>query len=339
MNSNSLDAHIDSVRELSRPGQCLGPGGATQTVNNPAWFVRDLEGPEPTTQRRRLHSRLIAEARPDGVAENHRAIVLAGPPGAGKSTALRALLPDEAERATFLHVDPDEFKIKLLQEAVRDGSYEDWIMPAQVREREAAGERFYPLELASLVHEESSTIATRLRNAAVDEGANVIIDGVLASEGKALALGRQLQAAGYEVTVVDVEVPREISEEGIRARWRESYEAALAGENTLGGRWVPSDYARDVFDGPGGKSKPEHAARVLAEQCGAVMNYRLYRLDVAQYRASGDRNPVLEVELHRGARGGRLVDPSTAQGLRAVEASRPPVRRTQGPRPPGVGRE
>lgn len=79
------------------------------------------------------------------------------------------------------------------------------------------------------------------------------------------------------IEVVDVEVPYEISAVRIAGRWRESYEKALAGENALGGRWVPSEYAHDVYDGPGGLSKPEAVARALAEQCSAVDRYRVWR--------------------------------------------------------------
>ena len=38
------------------------------------------------------------------------------------------------------------------------------------KQREAAGERFFPLELASLVHEESSLLAKRLQREAIAEG-------------------------------------------------------------------------------------------------------------------------------------------------------------------------
>src|SRR5699024_4005932 len=51
----------------------------------------------------------------------------------------------------------------LLREALADGSYEVWIKPDAVRDLEAQGERFFPLELAALVHEESSMLAAALR--------------------------------------------------------------------------------------------------------------------------------------------------------------------------------
>jgi len=174
--------------------------------------------------------------------------VLAGPPGAGKSTVLRTEVLG-ADQAAWLTIDADEFKRALLREAIADGSYDAFIKPAQVKQREAAGERFFPLELASLVHEESSMLAKRLQREAIAEGTNVVIDTVLSKPDQAVSLGERFAAAGYTVEVVDVEVPFELSAARIEKRWHESYEEALETGDGLGGRWVPSEYAREVFFG------------------------------------------------------------------------------------------
>jgi hypothetical protein len=42
---------------------------------------------------------------------------------------------------------------------------------------------------------------------------------VPSSEAKAVALGARLEAAGYGIQVVDVEVAAEVSRERIRSRW------------------------------------------------------------------------------------------------------------------------
>ena len=120
--------------------------------------------------------------------------MLAGPPGAGKSTVLADVLGER--RGKYLVIDADEFKRSLLREAQTDGSYEQWLMPAAIREREAQGERFFPLELASLVHEESSHLAKSLRADAIAAGDNIVIDTVLSNEADALALGQVLTKAG-----------------------------------------------------------------------------------------------------------------------------------------------
>ncbi len=313
---------MDTVRELSKPGQAFAPNAATATTNNPAWWV----GGQPTLTRDLLHERLIDEARaaaPD-VEQQRRAIVLAGPPGAGKSTVLADVLGEH--RGKYLVIDADEFKRSLLREAQVDGSYDTWLMPDAIREREAQGEKFYPLELASLVHEESSYLAKILRADAVDAGDNIVIDTVLSNEADALALGRRLTAAGYDVVVIDVEVPYELSEERIRARWEYAYTTALDGGDSLGGRWVPSEYARDVFDGPGGRSKPEAAARALAEATPAVSRYRVYRTTTEEARkaeAEGRRaEPSMDVDMTRVDAERTLVPTASVRALRRTPSAR-----------------
>lgn len=322
MVSDAVARHMETVRELSKPGRALAPNAPTATTNNPAWWI---DG-EPTPSRLRLHMRLLGEARdaaPD-VEQQRRAIVLAGPPGAGKSTVLEHVLGEH--RGKYLVIDADEFKRSLLSEAQADGSYDQWLVPDAIRDREAQGERFYPLELASLVHEESSHLAKSLRTDAIAAGDNIVIDTVLSNESDALALGQRLHAAGYDVRVIDVEVPYELSEERIRARWEYAYTTALDGGDSLGGRWVPSEYARDVFDGPGGGSKPEAAARALAEATPAVSRYRVYRTTNEEARkaeAEGRRaEPSLAVDMTRVGEERTLVPTASVDVLRRAPSAR-----------------
>jgi hypothetical protein len=202
------------------------------------------------------------------------------------------------------------------------------LKPQEIRELEDAGERFFPLELASLVHEESSMLAVRLRHESIDAGTNIAVDSVLSNEASALALGRRLETVGYRIEIVDVEVPYEISAGRIAGRWQQSYEKALTGENTLGGRWVPSEYAHDVFDGPGGKSKPEAVAQKLAETCSAVDRYRLWRT-TAEGTATTPPVGSWEKDLTRSA--GRLIPTAVAASFPASAAEQ--LRQT----PRGVG--
>ncbi|MGJ9422644.1 zeta toxin family protein, partial [Aeromicrobium sp. CF3.5] len=131
-----------TVRDLSKPGKPLSVAAPTRTLANPAWWI----GGDPTPSRDALHERLLQEYRGNvpEPGEEGRAIVLAGPPGAGKGRIRDGLLV--AEAGSYLVVDADEFKRLLLREAQRDGSYESWIKPAAVVDLESAGEQFFPLE-------------------------------------------------------------------------------------------------------------------------------------------------------------------------------------------------
>lgn len=172
-------AHRETVRELCRVGRALDREGPHATTANPAWFRgRNVE--RPTAARDALHRALLDETRAEHPATRaeRRAIVLAGPPGAGKSTVLRDVLG--LDKGAWLTIDADEFKHKLLREALRDGSYDQFLKPPEVAQREQIdGERFFPLELASLVHEESSYLAKQLQREAMREGTNIVIDSVL----------------------------------------------------------------------------------------------------------------------------------------------------------------
>jgi len=117
---DAVAAHRETVRVLARPGGPLSPESPHASTHNPAWFT----GAQTTAVRDELHDRLIAEYRAahSAARDERRAIVLAGPPGAGKSTVLTEVLGEDAPG--WVRVDADEFKRALLREAIADGSYE-----------------------------------------------------------------------------------------------------------------------------------------------------------------------------------------------------------------------
>jgi len=245
---DAVAAHRETVRVLARPGGPLSPESPHASTHNPAWFT----GAQTTAVRDELHDRLIAEYRAahSAARDERRAIVLAGPPGAGKSTVLTEVLGEDAPG--WVRVDADEFKRALLRE------------------------------------------------------------------------------------VIDVEVPFGLSAARIASRWRESYEDALEHADGLGGRWVPSEYAREVFAGAHGRSRPEESAARLAQTCPAVMRYRVFRT------LTPETDRVLEVDLWRIQRGGGLVDHKLVETMRTARAGTERTRTNRpgpgrSPRGPGVG--
>ena len=315
--------HSANISALSQSNGPLSPKGPTATIKNRAWFRQLPTGQyRPTDTRRQVHRQLLnteQDVSPK-VKQKKQAIVLAGPPGAGKSTVLHQILGDK--HGQYRVLDADKFKEALLDTAVQDGSYNTWIKPAEVQALEAQGHRFYPLELASLVHEESSMLMKTLRDESIARGDNIVIDSVLSDETNALALGEKLEKAGYSIHVVDVEVPFEVSQQRIQQRWLQARQEAEQDGSGLGGRWVPSEFARTVFDGPDGKSKPEHAAQQLALRCGAVTEYRLFRTTTAQAQAATSV-PTLERHLARATPNGPLLDHDVAQVMNRTQTFRP----------------
>lgn len=304
-----IDRHIDHVRELTRRDGPLGTRAESASIHNPLWFHSPGV---PRAARDRLHAQYVEDCL-SGVepGQSRHAMVMAGPPGAGKSTLRQGELADEV--AGHVLIDPDEVKRFLLRQAERDGSLEEFLKPAAVRELEASGERFFPLELSALVHLEAVQIADVLREEALERGYPVVIDGVLSQREHAIAVGRQLEGAGYGVDVVAVDVPFEVSEHRIRSRWREAYVDTLEGKgDLLGGRWVPSDYARAMFDGPQGRSRSTVAAEQLAQEVGAVLRYRVFRTE------SVDAPAVLTTDVARVRAGSPLIDREAAQAHQAA---------------------
>lgn len=318
-----VDRHAQTVRALSTPGAPLSRESPHATIANPAWF---FTLGMPTPMREELHQKILGSFRAtmeDEVAHEKRAIVLAGPPGAGKSRILGELIgaPGTEGRRQWLEVDPDEIKTQLLDAAAADGSYETFIKPPAVRELEAQGERFFPLDFAALVHEESSELAKVVREEAIRAGANVVIDSVLSKPDAAVELGHQLERAGYRVDVVDVEVPYDVSAARIAQRWRGAYTKALEGdpEYRHGGRWVPEDYARSVYAGEGPRAISQVSAERVAHECSNITSFRRY------WTPANDRARVTEVDQVRGP-SGDLIERQAAEVARRSRVSFPTPR-------------
>lgn len=318
--SDAIDEHIEHVRELTRRHGLLDLDSPTASVHNPEWFV----GGRPLRARGRMHAEIIGSLLDGADAEGRRhAFVLAGAPGAGKSHLCMHELSDEV--AGHAHLDVDDVKAELLWRAERDQSYEEFLKPALVREYEARGERFFPLELSALVHREAAGIVDLARERALSAGLPVVIDGVLSNGDQAVALGRELEGAGYSIDVVCLDVAPEVSEHQIRHRWRKAYEETLAGHGDLmGGRWVPSSFAQQVLQGPGGRSLPAVGSERLADEVEAVSRYRVFT------RAGVDDPTLLATDLSRVRAGGPLIDTEAARAYRTARGTQRPHRAGRG---------
>ncbi|MCX8455118.1 zeta toxin family protein [Paenarthrobacter ureafaciens] len=322
--------HRAHLERLCAEGGPLTAHSRHATTQNPEWF--NVKRQQPRQERRALHNEILADfvaSRPE-VLRNRKAIVLAGPPGAGKSTAQNALIAATRTRPeNWLPINPDDFKDELLLKAREDGSYAGYLIPDEVRELEAAGERFYPRELAALVHNESAILAKKAIRDAIDRGDNIIIDGTLSGEKNARAQLEALQAAGYDVKVADVETTQTVSEARILARWERGYLDAEEGlatgrEAELGGRWVPRSFSAGLFTTAGAADSVCAAnALMVATDYGCVSEYLVYRV------ADKDSAPELEQTQGRARPDGTLVDGETLAAVRASTTPRAPQQRGQ----------
>ncbi|MFD6896204.1 hypothetical protein ACFWB0_16840 [Rhodococcus sp. NPDC060086] len=141
-------AEIDSRRiyltSLSTGGGPLQPDAPHATVNNRRWFRRIDGAPVPTSARRRLHEQILARWRTSNpyVARERSAIVMAGPPGAGKSSTHDQLFRGR-DQHRWRELDADVFKRYLLEAALADGTLDEdagrGAIHVERRERSAEG--------------------------------------------------------------------------------------------------------------------------------------------------------------------------------------------------------
>lgn len=307
--NSALESHLALLREWSRKDGPLSTTSSYATTNREEWF--NAETGKPTYRRSFLWYDITARYRhPSEVSGPPSAVILAGPPGAGKSTIRRS-----AKWRNWLYVDADEFKTKLLEDAIASRWYET-LIPEQLRDM-GEDQQFFPLELSGLVHEESSRLATKARGEALYHRHNVVIDMVLGSESKTHDLAYELRGSGYKAIVVQVELTQELSKARVRNRWEKDYKAAMqhvregsSYQIEMGGRWVPSDVQDSCFSPDKPYSKSYYNALYLAnwhDDTGEALVTDLYL-----YRTESENgSPTLIEYRKRDNPAGELIKLST----------------------------
>ncbi|MFE7421123.1 zeta toxin family protein [Rhodococcus sp. NPDC057529] len=312
------------LASLSAPGGPLTIDTPHATINDRRYFRRIKGDPIPTRARLRLHERILTDWRSSRtqVRRDRVSILMAGPPGAGKSAAQAHLVGEHPQG--WRHLDADEFKLRLLTATVADGSLQQ-LLPDELRAKPGQTSRFYPNELSALVHIESNILLETAVAHSLSVGENVIIDGTMAWKPWATELVTRLEREHYTIHIADVEASQEIAAARIVHRWQQGLTAALnaSGDDPasrMGGRWLPISAVDRLFtdkrlpDGKPlhGRSVSEVNAREVSEESPAVTRYDLYRTFAV------DRGPE-HIERRERTDGGRLERTWTARTTRAGE--------------------
>ncbi|WP_432139398.1 MULTISPECIES: zeta toxin family protein [unclassified Streptomyces] len=251
---HDIREHKDVLIQAEADG-ILSANSSFATVSNQEWFIQlKGTGTVPTRLRIETQEKILEEfwRTPSEVPMGRIALVMAGPPGAGKSTAEKRVRMELAPGQPWRKIDPDHFKDLLLRWAFKHGEYET-IVPPELHEDRA---RAYLRELAALVHEESSILAARARTESISKGENLVIDGTQKTYTKTKRLIDHLLDARYSISLMDVEVGFAISLQRVEARWAKGYneaeESYIDGGSLvdhLGGRWVPHHCVADIYHG------------------------------------------------------------------------------------------
>ncbi|AZZ53999.1 hypothetical protein C1I64_19475 [Rathayibacter festucae DSM 15932] len=291
MSSSSVTDRVDEHRAvllaLTTAGGAIGAESPHASQRNAEWFDQETRQPLPgrdTAQREMI--RALRAGAPD-VRRDREAVLLAGPPGAGKTTALDELLASTRTTAADWRIlNADDVKDLLLRRALEDGSYESHLTPPDLAAVEADGGKVWPRERAALVHEESSMVMKRVRDQSVRRGENVVVDGTLANADAGRTLVERLEGQGYRVRVVLVDGPRAVTEARVADRWARGYRCAVDGIAdpgdpdllVLGGRWVPAQVTDALYRDGDDSSICTSSARVIAESSAAVTQLDVYRI-------------------------------------------------------------
>lgn len=162
----------------------------------------------------------------------YSAIVTAGAPGAGKSTALREY---GADLAGFRVLDPDIVKDYLIEQALRDGIYDDILSHCL-----DDGSTVAPRELAALVHHESTRLIDQIRRICITQRENIVVEGTLSWKGLPPKLVTEFTEGEYEsVEVIAIEADRGTCHEQALSRWWSGRRQWVDGADSLGGRFTP----------------------------------------------------------------------------------------------------
>lgn len=203
--SDKTGERLISPRAIRHLDSCISKQPSTKEM------YQDSRG-RYTPERQALHQKIIKKFLwrvPCVENRNPIAVIMGGPPGAGKSTYLKRSSFKYINYANFFLINADDVR-ELLPE------YTGWN--------------------SSAVHEEASDITKELiAQVGLNCRQDIIWDGTLSKSDKYIEITKRLHGLGYKVYVIYIQVPKEVSIERAYTRYKGS------------GRYVPLNVIEDHF--------------------------------------------------------------------------------------------
>lgn len=328
MTPEELDARRARLEALSANGGPLSSRSPQASVSNPEWYGPDGRA---TFERAKFHAKLLAEYESEApaVPQDRQAVIIVGPPGAGKSGVREDILRDTGTTPEqWRHIDPDAFRDRLADAMRRDGTL------AQVVPPEAAQLQPSPRELSSQLFVESAKLGNAALKEAIARGDNLMIEGVYSDPRRLDALVKDLEKKGYDVHLATVEVSLPDALARTQERYRtdatKAIEPGAEGHDALGGRFVPAESLVGHFDEQG-NSRATAAAQQVAAQRQAVQSVR-------RYAVSGADQPAVLTSVAQRQGGMRPVEAQVYRSARSAGVTQALPTATSGQPAAGLGR-
>ncbi|WP_226470427.1 zeta toxin family protein [Luteimonas panaciterrae] len=210
--------------------------------------------------------------------ENPKAIILAGQSGAGKSGLARSARAELSGDVVTI----DQDRLREFDPEVRDFR------------------KAHPYTWSSDTQAVSGKLTTSLRDLAIDERKNIIIDTTLGDARMATTMVEKLKKNGYDVEVRAMAAHRIESELGVEKRFSGGVDADGYG------RYVPEEFRKKAYE-----ALPGNLDRVQAETNTPV---RIFNREGAQLYDSRT-SPMTPGAALEQAREARLQDPKVTKAL------------------------
>jgi predicted ABC-type ATPase len=187
-------------------------------------------------ERDKLHREIVNAVyeRASKVPNEGHAIILGGPPGAGKTSTLRE--STNVDVSHYLVISPDDMK----EELARRG-----MIP------EIPGYDLSPMERSSLVHAESMRLARMLADRAYRDRKNIIWDTTMSWHSATQSHIKALRSAKYDkIDAIVIDVSEDVRKHRVAERYAAGHRRYENGHG-LGGRYVPQVVMHDQYDANG----------------------------------------------------------------------------------------